>query len=225
VENTFREKLFVKQLRQFMKRSEKLGSKEEDKQPFLSILKEKYLKKRAEEILDKFNILLMWYGVSENEDRMNCNVHKILQSGLANYSKNENGRFGRGVYSTSYSRYAAMDSMGINGENLPNRKNEYVLLLCAVAVGNVYVISRETDYIFTNKDGKRCYNRCKKKVGKDLKDGYDAHYACLSTKRSYDVPPCTEADETDCDELVVASEDQMLPICKVYFKKATLNVD
>merc|ERR1712183_812090 len=113
--------------------------------------------------------------------------------------------------------------------NQPNSKGEYVLFLCSVVVGNVYIISRETDYTDTvdgdtrptifNKYDYR-YPDGVEKAGRALKAGFDAHYACVSEKLHYHVPACGRTDSIDCDELVVKDEKQIMPICKVYFKVA-----
>jgi len=239
VRNEFLEETFVNQVKIFQhRRSEKLGfrksgtkvepcmrgTQEKDKQKFLGHLKEKFLQK-TDKNLKSFEILLMWHGSTEDKVKANSKVHNILQCGLADYANQDQGWFGRGVYSTSYSGYAARYSM--NG-NKPNSEGEYVMLLCAVVVGNVYIISRETDYRFKKADGKIIntnfcrydyrYPDGKEKLGIAIKAGYDAHYACLSKKLGYQVPPCNKADDIDVDELVVKSETQILPICKVYFK-------
>jgi hypothetical protein len=173
------------------------------------------------------NIVLAWHGTTEAEnDLENCTAHSICQLGLADLaSREDRGFFGRGCYTTLQAWYAAGYATGVlstSGANMPNSNDEFVLLLCVVVVGNAYVISRATDY--QRSDGSTCdYNKFdfrypdgQSDVGKDLEVGFDAHFAPISTSDKCEIPRGSQ--KPDADELVVKSESQVLPLCKVYFK-------
>ena len=107
-----------------------------------------------------------------------------------------------------------------------------VMVLCCCAVGNVYPISRATDYKAPN--DKEYYGAGRgaphskfydgtNKSGFALKPGYDAHWFCVSQPRRGSIvdvecyipdderfPPCY-------DEIVVKEEKQVLPIAIVRF--------
>jgi hypothetical protein len=177
----------------------------------------------------KANIVLAWHGTSEDEaDPGRSVVHSICQLGLADLaSREDRGFFGRGCYTTLQAWYAAMYATGALASDAaprpPNGDGEYVMLLCAVAVGNAYVVSRATDY--RRPDGSGCeFNKFDFRypdgvgdTGKDLEVGFDAHFAPISTESGFQLPQAH--GQPDADELVVKSDAQVLPLCKVYFKR------
>jgi hypothetical protein len=155
--------------------------------------------------LDKTNILWLWHGCSAFV------AEKICHLGLADLAITDGGFFGRGPYFTPQAQYAAGYASGLykpSGMDEPDANGNYVMLLCLVGVGNVYPISRATDYHGGSQVS--VFND-----NKALMPGFDAHFVSVSAARNYQAAGARRADY---DELVTKQETQALPFCKVYFR-------
>ena len=106
--------------------------------------------------------------------------------------------------------YAAEYARGEHGSSPipPNQHGEHVVLLCWVAVGNVYPITRNTDYSVGN-------NKCHL-FGGPLKPGFSAHCAAISRAQQYQA--ASNPSQAEYDEIVVKDAAQVLPQYRVYFK-------
>jgi len=155
-------------------------------------------------------LIQTWIGFSANDADAVCNT------GPADLRNTDSGYFGAGIYSTLQPSYARTFSKQANPEG------EFCLLLCWVAVGNVYPICRELDY--PNGQGiSRFYELIKNGIA--LEPGFDSHCACVSLGTG------GQAAKFDCanpenpfgddvaDEIVIKESAQVLPYCMVYFKK------
>ena len=89
-----------------------------------------------------------------------------------------------------------------------------MVLLCWVVVGNVYPITRRTDY----PDGS---DTCTffGDEGRALKPGFNAHCAAISVDDGYQA--ATNVPAADYDEIVVQGPAQVLPQYRVYFRTAS----
>jgi hypothetical protein len=185
---------------------------------------------------NKAKVLLMWHGCSEFA------AASICRGGVADLRLTDGGYFGSGVYLTPQAAYACDYASGANVDGGPypsNERGEWVLLLCAVVVGNVYPISRRTDYDRPNDRSNLSVSdfHCahpvataadlKKRDDKALKSGFDAHWIAIDRrdlKGQCAVPSAAPdgAVRPEADELVVKEEAQVLPLLKVYFTKREL---
>ena len=82
------------------------------------------------------------------------------------------------------------------------------MLLCWVAVGNVYPVSRNTDYAVGS--GRSRF------FGQPLKGNFHAHCAAVSERQQYQA--ASNPSQADYDEVVVKDAAQVLPQYRVYFK-------
>ena len=151
-------------------------------------------------------IVLMWHGVKSE-----AAADAILASGLSSrVSGEDEGFFGKGVYLTSQAEYAAFYA---NNQNQPKRGETYTLLLCAVCIANAYPVTRRVDYSANSDISKFHFHHGDEHTAKALKGGFDAHFAAVSKAEGYQAATLLEG--ADFDELVVASEEQVLPFAKV----------
>jgi len=168
----------------------------------------------------KIKVVLTWVGISTTNVEMVCNT------GLIDLRKTDKGYFGAGIYSTLQASYAMKYAEGTYpGATAlpPNADGEHCLLLCWVAVGNVYPISRDKDYHsyspfshFHHQDN-----------GLALKPGFDSHCACVwldessfyqAAKYHLEKKDFDYSSKELVDEIVVKESAQILPYCIVYYK-------
>jgi len=172
---------------------------------------------------DKIKVVQTWAGVSPSTVELLCSV------GFSDVRLIDKGYFGAGIYSTLQADYARSYAEGrFFGANPipPNRDGEHCLLLCWVAVGNVYPISRDLDY-----DNYSPFsNFFHRHNGLALKPGFDSHCACVlldETKFYQAAKYHLEKKQFDhdpkllVDEIVVKESAQILPYCIVYYTNAS----
>jgi len=163
---------------------------------------------------DKIKVVRTWVGMSIT------NVEIVCNTGLVDLRQTDRGFFGAGIYSTlqaNYARYYA------ERNTPPNPEGEFCLLLCWVAVGNVYPISRDLDY----DRGGSLSHFFHQQNGLALKPGFDSHCACVYLDQHYQAAKMFDADTGKfpqdpgdlVDEIVVKESSQILPYCVVYYKK------
>ena len=160
--------------------------------------------------LDHANVMLMWHGCPMSK------LEHICNTGCADLASTDAGFFGRGVYCTPEAEYAAYYSTmkdPINGE--------YVILLNAVVVGMTYVLSRKTDYRNSKGEPTR-FSRfhfqqdgCSSGGMALESKGYDSHFVAVSKHRNYQA----DDDHPQFHELVLKEESQVMPFCRVFFRK------
>ena len=152
-------------------------------------------------------MVLMWHGVPSEQD-----ADAILATGLSSRVKNntDGGYFGRGVYLTPQAEYAAFFA---NGQKWAEPGQTFTLLLCAVCIANTYPMTRSVDYAQGAASSKFHYNHGHANTPKALKSGFDAHFVAISVDNKYQA--ASNGQKVDFDELVVASEEQVLPFAKV----------
>jgi hypothetical protein len=151
-------------------------------------------------------VALMWHGVPSE-----AVADAILTMGISSrVSGKDEGYFGKGVYLTPQAEYAAFYA---NGQRPPKRGQTYTLLLCAVCLGNTYPVTRRVDYDTGASISVFHYNHGKNGTAKALKGGFDAHAVAVSTTEEWQA--ASAVDAADYDELVVGSEEQILPFAKV----------
>jgi hypothetical protein len=165
----------------------------------------------------KIKVVQTWVGIAPS------NVETVCNTGLVDLRQTDKGYFGAGIYSTLQANYARSYSEGLFDSGPPNSQGQYCLVLCWVAVGNVYPISRDVDY--ENPPFSNFYHQ---KNGLALSPGFDSHCACvfLDERKFYQAAKfdhTTEKFEHDpnllVDEIVVKESAQILPYCVVYYKK------
>ena len=151
-------------------------------------------------------VVLMWHGVPSEQV-----ADAILATGLSSRVKGntDEGFFGKGIYLTPQAEYAAFFA---NRERQLQSGQTYTLLLCAVCIANAYPVTRSADYAQGAPFSKFHYDHGDAGTPKALKSGFDAHFVAVSKDRGYQA---TTAGDADYDELVVASEEQVLPFAKV----------
>jgi hypothetical protein len=157
----------------------------------------------------KIKLLRTWMGFSGDH------VDAVCNTGPADLRNTDKGYFGAGIYSTLQSKYAMQYA------KKPTKDGDYCLLLCWIAVGNVYPICRD-DYPAGSATS-RFYDHHGDN-GIALKPGFDSHCACVETKfyHAATFDPKNEQypfGENLFDEIVVKESSQVLPYCIVYFKK------
>lgn len=167
-----------------------------------------------ERISSSAKVIQSWIGGSPKACEAICNT------GPADLRITDTGYFGAGIYSTLQANYATRYSTGtISGKlNPTTSKGEHVVVLCWIAVGNVYPISRSEDYL--KKTESVFFDR---KNGLALKPGFDSHCACISPfmeyqAARYDQKTNSFIDRDLRDEIVVKESSQVLPYCVVYFQ-------
>jgi len=169
---------------------------------------------------DKIKVVQTWVGITST------NVEIVCHTGLADIRVTDKGYFGAGIYSTLQADYARVYSEGSRFYGIPsippNPDGEHCLLLCWVAVGNVYPISK-SDY-GRNLPFSNFYHQDN---GLALNPGFDSHCACVSrddkllqaAKFNNDTEKFDQDPKTLVDEIVVKESSQILPYCRVYYKK------
>lgn len=159
-------------------------------------------------------VVLMWHGV-----KFDGTADDICATGLSSQvSGADQGFFGKGVYLTPEAEYAAFYA---NGQQRPERGKTYTLLLCAVCVANPYPVTRSADYTLDGAAGaaggesvsRFHYNYGAQGTAKALYQGYDAHFMAINTNTGHQA--ATNVADADYYELVLASDDQVLPFAKV----------
>lgn len=156
--------------------------------------------------LEHASLMLMWHGCDIR------NIEKICNNGCADLARRDKGFFGRGIYCTPEPEYAAYYST--LGDPVDG---EYVMLLNVVVVALTYIISRKTDYV--DASGKPThFSRFHGQEAGGMAlacNGFDSHFAAVSKRQMY------QADDKhpQFHELVLKEESQVLPFCRVYFRK------
>lgn len=152
-------------------------------------------------------VTLMWHGVPSS-----ATADDICCTGLsARVSGNDEGFFGKGVYLTPEAEYAAFYA---NGQKTPDPGETYTLLLCAVCVANPYPLTKGWDYDgFNGNISKFHYNYGAPGTAKALYKGFDAHFVAINTKERWQA--ATNVADADFHEMVVASEEQVLPFAQI----------
>jgi len=170
---------------------------------------------------DKIKVVQTWVGTSPSVVDVVCNT------GLADVRLTDKGFFGAGIYSTLQADYARVYAEGryFGATPIPaNQDGEHCLLLCWVAVGNVYPISRN-DY-GRNLPFSNFYHEDN---GLALNPGFDSHCACVylddrklfqAAKFNHDKEAFDQDPKTLVDEIVVKESAQILPYCIVYYKNS-----
>ena len=94
------------------------------------------------------------------------------------------------------------------------------LIFAVVAVGNTYILSRETDYKEADGSlGRFChfdyrYPTGESGNGKALQKGFDSHFVSVSAKEGYQIDDINpEFDE------IVTHPTQVLPLCRVLVRE------
>lgn len=157
---------------------------------------------------EKIKLIQTLIGFSANH------VDAVCSTGPADLRKRDKGYFGAGIYSTLQSKYAVQYCS-------ESKDGEFCVLLCWIAVGNVYPICREQDYQRGGGTSKFWDND----NGIALKPCFDSHCVCVSEKRKMqaaDFDPDNKENpfgEDVFDEVVVKESSQVLPYCILYFKK------
>jgi len=122
----------------------------------------------------------------------------------------DKGYFGSGIYSTLQAEYAMMYA---ESKHQTTIDGESTLILCWVALGNVYPISRDTDYEGVSHKSK-FYHELN---GFALKPGFDSHCACVDQDSGYQATKDLN-QKILYDEIVVKESSQVLPRCIIYYK-------
>jgi len=143
----------------------------------------------------------------------------IARTGAANLRGTDGGYFGAGIYTTLQAQYAAGYATGLVPGQFVESTPEgcYAVVLCLVAVGNVYPITRHNDY---PPDSDVSVFHCNfpdgRRKDKALKQGRDAHVVTISESSGYQV--ARTGDHGVWDELVLDQECKLLPLAIVYFQ-------
>ena len=164
--------------------------------------------------LEHANLMLMWHGCPMSK------IEDICNGGCADLATTDGGFFGRGIYCTAEADYAADYSKKSDPVN-----GEYVMLLNAVVVGNTYIISHKTDY--KNADGEPTrYSRFhfqhngSSSGGMALEgNGFDSHFVAVSKRKYYQA----DDEHPQFHELVLKEESQVMPVCRVFFRKRPIH--
>jgi len=170
---------------------------------------------------ERIKVVRTWVGISSKIAETVCNT------GLADLRKTDKGYFGAGIYSTLQANYALQYAEGLGSSKDIASDQEYCLLLCWVAVGNVYPISRDVDYAH-GAYFSRFYDH---ENGYALKPGFDSHCVCVYTEPGKNASSYQAANKFDpeknlfpqdpkalVDEIVVKESSQILPYCCVHYK-------
>ena len=90
------------------------------------------------------------------------------------------------------------------------------MLLCWVVVGNVYPVTRRTDYADPANDSS--FSKFYSPAGSlTVKTGFSAHHAAVSMSHGFQVPG--DVTRADYDEVVVPEGAQILPQYAVRFRE------
>ena len=149
----------------------------------------------------------MWHGVPSEQV-----ADAILATGLSSRIKGttDEGFFGKGTYLTPQAEHAALFA---NGQRQLTPGGTFTLLLCAVCIANAYPVTDSEDYADGELISKFHYNYGYANTPKALKSGFDAHFVAVSEHDDYQA--ASNLEHVHYDELVVASEEQVLPFAKV----------
>jgi len=153
-------------------------------------------------------VVLMWHGVPSEQV-----ADAILATGLSSRIKGitDEGFFGKGTYLTPQAEYATFLA---NGGRQMFAGQTFTLILCAVCIANAYPVTESEDYADGELISKFHYNYGYANTPKALKSGFDAHFVAISAANEYQAA-IADIEYVDFDELVVASEEQVLPFAKV----------
>ena len=160
--------------------------------------------------LEHANLMLMWHGCPASK------IEHICNTGCADLATTDAGFFGRGVYCTPEADYAAHYATMNDPVD-----GQYVMLLNVVVVGITYVISRKTDYrdcIGEPTQFSRFYSQNAGQFASGMaleSNGYDSHFAAVSKRNYYQA----DDDHPEFHELVLKEESQVMPFCRVFFRK------
>ena len=139
---------------------------------------------------------LAWVGVSASA------VPEIVANGMTAVGETDPGFYGGGVYVAVQPEYACEYAVGIFSKAGPVAKGtECVVLLCWVVVGNVYPITRLTDYADPGDDSSYSKFYSPSMGSFAVKPGFTAHHAAVSAAYGFQVPG--DVTRADYDEVVV----------------------
>ncbi len=172
----------------------------------------------SQDVFDRANVVYAFHGCSPDV------AMAIARTGAADLRGTDGGYFGAGIYTALQAQYAAGYASGLlTGQPVSATPDGcYALLLCLVAVGNVYPVTRQHDYPAGSRvsvfhcsypEGSAITSQFDRK-DKALKAGFDGHIVAISEKRNYEA--AMPGDHAVWDELVVAQERQILPLAIVY---------
>lgn len=235
VQNTHLQKLFEEQITRMERRMKSNPDIFVKTIPSNDTTKKKMMLRLARHFpntdgLDHVNIVLGWHGCAREA------VDGICSFGAADLRRTDGGFFGAGIYLTPHAEYACGYSVG--GKSA-DKDGTFPVLLCVVAVGNTYPVTRSADYpqasilekesvsifhylhpIPFDFESKTYDLKSAGRSDKGLKAGFDSHYISVKASADYQA---VDTDDYDYDEIVVKSEHQVLPIAVAYFRKKALN--
>jgi hypothetical protein len=182
---------------------------EDDGQKARLLLRLKYWMTRSKEALAQVlgepqglaraNVLLATHGTTADK------LGSICSLGAKDLRMTDPGFAGAGIYTTAQSEYSEAYAGDDDGE--------HVMLLCWVAVGLTYPISRATDYVAAERnvfgtEEAPVHSTFYDKGGNGiaLKSKFDSHLFCVTQPTDFSAQGCFCAmpdDEPDFDELVV----------------------
>lgn len=149
------------------------------------------------------NIILAWMSCASMKD---ASPSETIESCL---KVSTTGNFGAGIYTFPNIKHL-LEAFS------RNQYDEQSMLLCAVAIKNVYPITLSTDYSEqrTTAEGKRVSNL----YCSQIKKGYDAHYIQVGSQN--DIRTTSFDGTSNCEELVVSHRAQVLPLALVHVTRA-----
>ena len=128
-------------------------------------------------------------------------------------SSHDSGFFGKGIYVTPNSEYAAKyafghGGIGTNYDPHPHDPTLRAVLLCSVCVGLAYPVTREVDYGGRSSGNSDLY-------GHPLKSGCDAHLALVHANKGYQA---VDHEYAQYGEVVVSQYAAVLPLAILWVK-------
>lgn len=175
-----------------------LGATDDEKYNMLEQMK----KHRVQANQRHVNVMVLWHGCGDDV------ADDIVAAGAASICTTDPGYFGRGIYLSPQARYA-LEYARTKPENAAG---EHVILLCAVAIGLAYPVTRGADY----QPGAQLSNY----FNRGLEGSCDAQYTQVVEREINGVKHQTtdHPGKFDYEEVVVNERAQVLPIAKVYVK-------
>ena len=142
-------------------------------------------------------------------------VSSVCRNGLVALRGTDQGYFGLGCYSTLSIEYAARYARGdmdaADGVPRATRADGCVpVVMLAASVGMAYPVTRSHDYTRTPEGHSDWF-------GRPLRQGFDAHVACVSQGRRFE---CVDRGEAQYVELVVDQAMQLLPVAVIWMRSA-----
>ncbi len=187
---------------------------------------------RAETGLRHTDVVDAWHGCRREA------ADSICRLGPRDLRLVDGGYYGAGAYVTTEAEYAA--GYSCRTWNKPEvgagrgrvEDEEYVMVLCRVGVGCVYPISRATDYV----EAEAAYTRepmCRfhhlypngRRSDKGMEARYDAHVVTVAYESTFTSvkgvmygQAARGGESRTCQEVVVRSGSQVVPVALVYFR-------